>query len=579
MKLQAMNRRDWLIILCLFVLAFLLRSATFGQATDVDTATWIRDAQEMLRGGVLYRDIDTTKPPLLCFIISASLWASGGSILFLRFVVAMLTASIAPALYLMGRRLFGSAAGVAAGLLFALDLLSIWYGKFSHVSTLLPVFETWTICLLVLFWKRRAAWMILPGIAAGLAFAMKQPGIIMIPVGILCLILGANLRQLPGVEREGVLKDILVRSACYCAGFALILLPFAFYFMAKHAGKHAIEAVFLIHRTLLARTHEFSKLPGFLAKFNRVLTIAGSNSLLWAAAAFFPVAFFWKPKREKLIPALWLVAVASFYLFVYYSSSDHYLLEWIPPVALLAGVSAQFLWTAFKNAGPLSSGQRALILFAAWLVMGLALAMLKMGRLYYAASAGALFFALLFGACYLQCERPALKSWARVLLIPTVILALLPYYIQRYESQEVQLKISDALLLAQHVRELPHEADEKILLMAPGLNHLLPDVEMLPVILSGVPKISPMGLTSQTALRSYNARVVEETLAHYSDLKIRYLVIYTNYWHLIETEPHNAALLDFIKKRFLTKQRFSLSDCYYGNVLIMESRQTAAGLP
>ena len=69
-----LQRVDWLLIAVLFTLAFGLRVLTFGQATDVDTATWIRDAHETLRGHVLYRDIETNKPPFTVLFIAAGCW-------------------------------------------------------------------------------------------------------------------------------------------------------------------------------------------------------------------------------------------------------------------------------------------------------------------------------------------------------------------------------------------------------------------------------------------------------------------------------------------------------------------------
>ena len=122
------TRVDWLILSGLFILALAFRIAIFGQAFHVDAATWIWDAQELLRGGILYRTIGTDKPPLIVLLTAASLWVSGGSTLFLRWVVAIMTASMAPALFLIGRRLLGRPAGFAAAFLFAVDVLSTWWG-------------------------------------------------------------------------------------------------------------------------------------------------------------------------------------------------------------------------------------------------------------------------------------------------------------------------------------------------------------------------------------------------------------------------------------------------------------------
>jgi tetratricopeptide (TPR) repeat protein len=142
-----MSRRAWIVVFAVALAARLvhlaaLRGLVWFDVPIVDGANYLRTARAILGGDWLGGREAFWQPPLYPYFMAAVLGASGGRLGILYVVQAALGALTCGLTGVLGARLFGARAGVAAGLLMAL------YGPLVHfdVQPLIPVLH---IALLV----------------------------------------------------------------------------------------------------------------------------------------------------------------------------------------------------------------------------------------------------------------------------------------------------------------------------------------------------------------------------------------------------------------------------------------------
>jgi 4-amino-4-deoxy-L-arabinose transferase-like glycosyltransferase len=210
---------------------FFLRWPTFSAPLwNVDESIHAAVARTLLDGGVLYRDAVDQRTPLTYYAVALlfrlfgenSLWAP-------RAAVALIIATTALGLFLLGRRPPGAAGGVWSALIFCAlttNLFDPGDGNAVNTEWFVIVFTTWGTWW---FWRTQARtdlWSsALTGGLFGLAFLSKQPGLLDLAAPVLLLFYLAATGQKRPAEAirstAGILAGFLAITAVTLAYFAV----------------------------------------------------------------------------------------------------------------------------------------------------------------------------------------------------------------------------------------------------------------------------------------------------------------------------------------------------------------------
>ena len=305
-----------------------LRSAGFAFGLlNIDESDFAIIAKRMLQGALPYVDVVDIKPPLAYVAFLPAGLFGPASILPMHLLAVLWVLATALVLKRAARRWTGSElAGVAAA------WLSVIAGSCEVPATNTELLINLPIAAALLFWVRsetggglRDAW--LAGLCIGLATLVRHQGILVLAALGLALCLRFALRK----------------ATAMTAGFALPwLLTVAFYAAAGHLPEFWD---WVIGRNFLyvASGSSGSALERAAAT---IPLCVGAVALPWALATletFRPTQR--GPARTGLLLSLWLTWVSVSIGGRFY---EHYFLQFVPPLALLAAPRAGRLlesWT------------------------------------------------------------------------------------------------------------------------------------------------------------------------------------------------------------------------------------------
>ena len=197
----------------------LLRWPFLSVPLNSDEGGYAYTAHWMLQGLQLYRDLWFDRPQGTFLIYAGIFRLFGESVESIRFGAAVYNALTVVLLALLGRRLLGTRAGLAAAGLFAVASASPQVEGFTANGELLMNLP---VAVTVLLAARRR-WF-LAGIVSALAFAVKPTALLSAvpPVMVLCIMDGAA-----GIPRSDALRRTARRLGNAAAGGVLGLVPFA----------------------------------------------------------------------------------------------------------------------------------------------------------------------------------------------------------------------------------------------------------------------------------------------------------------------------------------------------------------
>jgi 4-amino-4-deoxy-L-arabinose transferase-like glycosyltransferase len=265
----------------------------------------------------------------------------GQTIAGIHFGLLLVNAATILLVFLLGRRLFGDLAGVAAAAAYAsLSLNSDMGGTASHATHFVTLFALAGTLLLI----RRPGAAFWPGILYGLAFLMKQHGIFFSLFGALYLIRHrSSLRTLAAFAAGAALPYAATCLVLWRAG----VFPNFWFWTVTYAREYAARVPLSLGVQYLSST---------------IQGIWAFNPALWAIAALGSFLLFWM--RRNRPRAAFLLA---FFVFSFATACpgllfrEHYFIPMLPAVALLAGV-------ALHSAGSFRQNRLWFLLFAAAVV-------------------------------------------------------------------------------------------------------------------------------------------------------------------------------------------------------------------
>lgn len=187
------------------IVAMLYLSSLFMhyESAIYDTSRFFAMATVIIDGAVPYLDYQDPKPPLIFFTLTIPVLL-GHQFLGGLFLIGICNLISATVILRIGWKLHGRLAGLAAGLLF---LVNIGWAQGYFVMT-----EPFTILFLLLatyftlFSEKRHY--LAAGLCAGIAIGFKQYALIAVPLLLMVLYLDRNVRQMP-VFLAGVVASLL----------------------------------------------------------------------------------------------------------------------------------------------------------------------------------------------------------------------------------------------------------------------------------------------------------------------------------------------------------------------------------
>ena len=158
--------------------------------------------------------------PLLLWL--GRLFTSGNAFLAAQLVALASGVLLLAGTYLLGRRLLGGFAGVLA---LVLVMLNRWTSEYSLLlGTDMPFVAAWTFALLGILMAHRSRWYAFgAGVVCGLAFLLRHPGILLLPLGAGLVLWPQGLSVLEAWRSRRVWRWDL--AVLLCAGWLVASSP------------------------------------------------------------------------------------------------------------------------------------------------------------------------------------------------------------------------------------------------------------------------------------------------------------------------------------------------------------------
>lgn len=354
---------SWLIVAVLAAGVFALRGPTFGfRVWNVDEAIHAAVARTLVEGGVLYRDAIDQRTPLTYHVV-ALLFRVGGTnnVWAMHVLAAALIVATAAGLVFLGRAGQMTAAGAVAALLFAVFSSALFppgdaYAL--HTEWFVAAFTVWAA------WAFAREANTTAGMLLGLAFLSKQPAL---------LDLGAPLAVLAMAARGATFP--WRRLAALLGGFAAPVLLAAGYF-AAHGALGDLH-FYAWQYNIAYYGPEVSSADRVASAIKPFQLLAAHYPLVLAAATVAAAATMVRVLQREPAPAEKAGNPALVYLLAWCATAlagaaaggrgfDHYFIQFLPPLCLVAGqgLAGLLAWARAHRAARLLA-PAALVLLAA----------------------------------------------------------------------------------------------------------------------------------------------------------------------------------------------------------------------
>ena len=352
------GRALWLMA-ALIALAVLSRlpALTYPHPID-DEGVYGVVANEIVDGGLPYRDAVERKPPLLFYTYAAVFKVAGKSNwLALHGAATVWLLATMAGIRLLGSRVFTPGAGFAAAAAYCLFLpWAVWRNLAFNGEMLmnLPVVWAWAIALGP-SWSRRRVELAAAGALSGVAFLLKQPA----AIAAVPLVVYVWLPEYR-VARQLSWRDSLKQTAWFAAGGAVVLAA-TIAFLADRGiladavywtiGDHDVPHIFWMRALLFTSAFAAACLPLLVGSW---AALRGSE--LWQGRGAEKTAL----SALLVVSAIGAAASGRFY--------PHYYIQMLPALALLAGAAHAGLTSARLSWPPV---QRAMPLMYVWVTASL----------------------------------------------------------------------------------------------------------------------------------------------------------------------------------------------------------------
>jgi len=234
--------------------------------------------------------------------------------------------------FFLARRLFGDLAGVVAGTSYAVLTASRAVLGFAGHATnfvVLPAVAG-ALVLLKAIDSRRTLLFFLSGLLTGLAFVMKQPGILFVLFAGLYIL---KSEAQPPVDYKGLAR----RAGSFSLGAALPFVLTCLWMLATGVFSKFWFWTFS-YASQYATRLRFSE--GLIVFQNAIPGVLAHSYFLWILAGVGLSALWWNPKaRKHAVFASWFLLFSALAVSMGLYFRQHYFIMMLPAVALLVGVA------------------------------------------------------------------------------------------------------------------------------------------------------------------------------------------------------------------------------------------------
>jgi len=353
----------WLgiVLLCLVVLFFaLIRVRLLKIPLERDEGEYAYAGQLILQGIPPYKLVYNMKLPGTYGAYALFLLLFGQSTTGIHLGLLLMNAATTVMMFVLAKRLFGQLAGVAAAASFALLSTGARILGLQAHATHFVVFAA--VAGLILLHRAAAAgrWYVLflSGVMFGLAFLMKQPGLLF------SVFAGIYLFYEQWREKQHWRKQV-IRAGSLALG---VVLPFALTCLVLFAAGVFHKFRFWVFNYAFAYANVVSLSEGIQNFADNVTRIIGPALGVWCLAGIGLSAFAWDRTIRKhmvFVLGLLLFSFAAVCPGLYFR--PHYFILMLPAVSLLVGVgvsSATRLLSSGRFAAPLAAVPTLLLLAA-----------------------------------------------------------------------------------------------------------------------------------------------------------------------------------------------------------------------
>jgi hypothetical protein len=306
----------------------LIRAHYFDVPLERDEGEYAYMGQQILKGEIPYKEAWNMKLPGVYYCYALSMSVLGQTTKGIRIGALLFVLGSITLLYLMTLRLTGVWGAIFAGSGFAfLSSLSSVLGMFAHSELFSVFFIIAGMYTLMRWWEdRKIVYLVISGIAFGLAYICKQHAIFFIPAGIIALF----LRR----KEKGSIKQIIIEAVVFTVA---AVLPYVL--IAGYMAECGVFDRFWFWTVGYARSY-VSQVPWHYAPMlfmRTIVPIIKSGLVFWclAVCGFF---LMFLALIDKRIIAVLLMSAAGFCAVVPgFYFRQHYFIFLLPFIAFWSG--------------------------------------------------------------------------------------------------------------------------------------------------------------------------------------------------------------------------------------------------
>jgi hypothetical protein len=376
----------WLVAVVAVALSGLALTLCHRAIVLSDEGYLLKQAEDLLHGSVMYRDLDAFVTPALWFLIAALFAVVEPSVLITRGLATVCYLATATILCRIVRQTADERHALGAVCTYA--VLTVW----AFPGWTLAFYSPYSILFALVGLDRLLAWQenaraidcLVAGLAIGLSIAFKQNFGVFAGVGIAVGIVGTCWSR-TGTLRDTV-RSFVVPGALVLLGIAIVAAPFLAYLVRNDAAGDAFHALVVMPFSDFASRHSISYLGlgdlwtdtlmegprrliyGAYALSNSGFLETAPSRLLGLASRLHVILYLFPPAlfvaagaflaRSCLasgrldVSLLAIVAVAGMtFLGVFPRADLNHLLHVYPPLVVLAAVLGQRLLACARNTG------------------------------------------------------------------------------------------------------------------------------------------------------------------------------------------------------------------------------------
>ncbi|NQU95572.1 MAG: glycosyltransferase family 39 protein [Candidatus Omnitrophica bacterium] len=317
--------------LLLLLLILILRSPSYDKSViDWDESMYLLGGDNILHGGILYKDFWDYKGPLLYLIFAFIIKVTGHSMLGLRLFTCVWIWFSALLIFFIGKKLLNKTSGVFASIFFVVatscaNLAAL--ASNSEIFFLLPVLIG---AYIILFLKSKPVYFFIAGISLGLAFNINIISIFhFLPLLLFILIMKRN---------ENGLSQSMKNASIFCLGFLTPLFIFMAYFYYNGLMDKFMVVYFSKSFQYIAQSFApgliMNRLSDFL--YHAAIVIWGICLLAVLSIFAYLSGFYGKDKKIGFL-ILWSISVLLG-IVLHGRFFTHLFIQELPAICLLGGI-------------------------------------------------------------------------------------------------------------------------------------------------------------------------------------------------------------------------------------------------